>query len=168
MDAAPRRLRGDDDPRGRDGADDTGVPGMSAVPLWIRDDEAAPAARSHRRRRPARQRPLVVSVLCGLAGLGLGVTIALGVTSESAGSLGAPGGVATAIGRMTGLLAAYAMVIVVLLVARVPPLEPAIGQDRLVAWHRKLGPWPLYLLVAHGGSSRSATRAPRTTACCIR
>jgi len=128
---------------------------MSAVPLWVREDEAAPAvataARARRRRRPARQRPLVVSVLCGLAGLGLGVTIALGVTSESAGSLSAPGGVATAIGRMTGLLAAYAMVIVVLLVARVPPLERAIGQDRLVAWHRKLGPWPLYLLVAHGG-----------------
>src|SRR3954463_483008 len=41
------------------------------------------------------------------------------------------------------------MVVVVLLVARVPPLERAIGQDRLVAWHRRLGPWPLYLLLAH-------------------
>jgi ferredoxin-NADP reductase/DMSO/TMAO reductase YedYZ heme-binding membrane subunit len=39
--------------------------------------------------------------------------------------------------------------VVVLLVARVPPLERAIGQDRLVAWHRKLGPWPLYLLLVH-------------------
>jgi ferredoxin-NADP reductase/DMSO/TMAO reductase YedYZ heme-binding membrane subunit len=41
------------------------------------------------------------------------------------------------------------MVVVVLLVARIPPLERAIGQDRLVAWHRRLGPWPLYLLVGH-------------------
>ena len=104
---------------------------------------------SPRRRQPARPRPLVVSTLAALAGLGLGITIALGITSECAGSLGAPGGVATAIGRMTGLLAAYSMVIVVLLVARVPPLERAIGQDRLVAWHRKLGPWPLYLLAGH-------------------
>jgi hypothetical protein len=84
---------------------------MSAVPLWVREaDEVAPpvsAAPPLRRRRPARRRPLVVSVLSGLAGLGLGVTIALGVTSESVGSLSAPGGVATAIGRMTGLLAAY-------------------------------------------------------------
>jgi ferredoxin-NADP reductase/DMSO/TMAO reductase YedYZ heme-binding membrane subunit len=40
-------------------------------------------------------------------------------------------------------------VVVVLLVARVPPLERAIGQDRLVTWHRKLGPWPLYLLLGH-------------------
>ena len=29
------------------------------------------------------------------------------------------------------------------------PLERAIGQDRLVRWHRRLGPWPLYLLLAH-------------------
>ncbi len=101
------------------------------------------------RRRPARPRPLIVDVLAGLAGLGLGITIALGVSAESAGSLSAPGGVATAIGRMTGLLAAYAMVVVVLLVARIPPLERAIGQDRLVAWHRRLGPWPLFLLLGH-------------------
>ncbi len=102
------------------------------------------------RSRPARQRPLIVDALAGLAGLGLGITLALGITAESAGSLGVPGGVATALGRLTGLVAAYAMVVVVLLVARIPPLERAIGQDRLVAWHRRLGPWPLYLLFAHG------------------
>jgi DMSO/TMAO reductase YedYZ heme-binding membrane subunit len=28
-------------------------------------------------------------------------------------------------------------------------VERAIGQDRLIAWHRRLGPWPLYLLLAH-------------------
>src|SRR3954462_7311748 len=101
------------------------------------------------RLRPARQRPVVVDVLAALAGIGLGITIGLEVAAESAGSLAATGGIATALGRLTGLLAAYAMVVVVLLVARVPPLERAIGQDRLVAWHRRLGPWPLYLLLAH-------------------
>jgi DMSO/TMAO reductase YedYZ heme-binding membrane subunit len=92
---------------------------------------------------------MVVDALAGAAGIGLGVTVGLAVTAESAGSLSAPGGVATALGRLAGLLAAYAMVVVVLLVARMPPLERAIGQDRLVAWHRRLGPWPLYLLLAH-------------------
>src|SRR3954470_130535 len=101
------------------------------------------------RRRPARQRPVVVDVLGAAAGIGLGLTVGLAVAAESAGSLSAPGGIATALGRLTGLLAAYAMVVVVLLVARVPPLERAVGQDRLVAWHRRLGPWPLYLLLAH-------------------
>jgi ferredoxin-NADP reductase/DMSO/TMAO reductase YedYZ heme-binding membrane subunit len=99
---------------------------------------------------PARPRPLVVTALAALAGLGLGVTLALGIAAESAGSLSADGGVATALGRLTGLAAAYAMVVVVVLVARCGPLERTVGQDRLVRWHRRLGPWPLYLLCAHG------------------
>jgi ferredoxin-NADP reductase/DMSO/TMAO reductase YedYZ heme-binding membrane subunit len=103
-----------------------------------------------RRRLPAPGRPMVVNVLGALAGLGFGITVALGVTAESAGSLSAPGGLATAAGRLAGLAAAYAMVVVVALVARLGPLERAIGQDRLVRWHRRLGPWPLYLLVLHG------------------
>src|SRR3954470_366249 len=101
------------------------------------------------RRRPARRRPVVVDVLAAAAGLGLGITIGLEAIAETAGSLSAPGGIATALGRLAGLVAAYAMVVVVLLVARLPPLERAIGQDRLIAWHRRLGPWPLYLLLAH-------------------
>jgi predicted ferric reductase len=91
----------------------------------------------------------VVDVLAVLAGLGLGLSIGLGVTSESAGALRAAGGVATALGRMSGLLCAYVMIIVVLLSARIAPLERAVGQDRLIAWHRRLGPWGLYLLLAH-------------------
>src|SRR4051794_18224624 len=174
LDPRAQRLRGDDDPRRRNRLDNPRLPGGQRVsteqmdparaPLWLRGDrsDAAAAVRPRtpgpvrtapqrrRQRRPARQRPVVADVLAALAGLGLGITIALGISAESAGSLGGPGGIATAIGSMTGLLAAYAMVIVVLLVARVPPLERAIGQDRLVAWHRKLGPWPLYLLVGHG------------------
>src|SRR4051794_19491028 len=110
---------------------------------------AGRSATAAARLRPSRGRPVVVDALAGAAGIGLGLTIGLAVTAESAGSLSAPGGIATALGRLAGLVAAYAMVVVVLLVARVPPLERAIGQDRLVAWHRRLGPWPLYLLLAH-------------------
>src|SRR3954463_2364728 len=117
--------------------------------LWRDTPAPARAAAAPDRRRPARQRPMVVNVMAAAAGIGLGVTIGLAVTGESSGSLSAPGGIAIALGRLTGLLAAYAMVVVVLLVARVPPLERAIGQDRLVTWHRKLGPWPLFLLLAH-------------------
>src|SRR4051812_6533439 len=117
--------------------------------VWRDAPARARAAVAPDRRRPARQRPVVVDVLAAAAGIGLGVTIGLAVTGESSGSLSAPGGIAIALGRLTGLLAAYAMVVVVLLVARIPPVERAIGQDRLVAWHRKLGPWPLYLLLAH-------------------
>jgi ferredoxin-NADP reductase/DMSO/TMAO reductase YedYZ heme-binding membrane subunit len=38
----------------------------------------------------------------------------------------------------------------VVLVARLPALERVIGQDRLVRWHRRLGPWPISLIAAHG------------------
>jgi ferredoxin-NADP reductase/DMSO/TMAO reductase YedYZ heme-binding membrane subunit len=101
------------------------------------------------RRVPARPRSFVVDALAGLAGLGLGVTLALGIAAESAGSLRADGGITTALGRLAGLAAAYGMVVVVVLIARCGPLERAVGQDRLVRWHRRLGPWPLYLLCGH-------------------
>ena len=131
---------------------------MSSQPLWAdwapepsapARTAAAPARPRVRRRRLAPGRPVVVDVLAALAGLGLGITLALGVMAESAGSLRADGGIATALGRLAGLTAGYAMVVVVVLIARLPPLERAIGQDRLVRWHRRLGPWPLYLLCAH-------------------
>jgi predicted ferric reductase len=136
---------------------------MSAAPTRTLCSDApalpAPAQASDRieghrhalgRRFPARPRPWIVDLLAAAAGLGLGVVIALGISAESAGSLSGPGGPLTAAGRITGLIGMYAMVVVVLLVARFPPLERVVGMDRLVAWHRKLGPWPLYLVGAHG------------------
>jgi predicted ferric reductase len=101
------------------------------------------------RRMPARGRPIVVDALAALAGLGLGVTIALGISAQSVTSIASVPGLITAVGRMTGLLAGYAMLITAALSARIGPLERAIGQDRLIRWHRRLGPWGLYLLLAH-------------------
>ncbi|MGW3284531.1 ferredoxin reductase family protein [Streptomyces sp. NPDC001002] len=101
------------------------------------------------RRFPARRRPLVVDALAAAAGLGLGISLALGISSQTVSALQAPGGIATALGRVTGMLCGYAMVVIVLLSARIPPLERALGQDRLILWHRRLAPWGLYLLLAH-------------------
>src|SRR5689334_2976727 len=98
MDARARRLRGDDDPPRP----------LRPVHAWLPGDR-----RGHRvstltlRRLPAPARPGVVNALGTAAGLGLGATVALGVSAESAGSLSAPGGLATAAGRLAGLLAAY-------------------------------------------------------------
>ncbi|GAA4737639.1 ferric reductase-like transmembrane domain-containing protein [Amnibacterium soli] len=101
------------------------------------------------RRLPRRGRPVVVDVLAGAAGLGLGITIALGIGAQSWQSVSSPAGLLTAVGRMAGLLSGYAMIVTVALSARIGPLERAIGQDRLIRWHRRLGPWGLYLLLAH-------------------
>ncbi|MDH2445173.1 ferredoxin reductase family protein [Amnibacterium sp. CER49] len=101
------------------------------------------------RRLPRRGRPIVADVLAALAGLGLGITLALGISAQSLHSVATLPGLLTAVGRVTGLLASYAMLVTVALSARIGPLERAIGQDRLIRWHRRLGPWGLYLLLAH-------------------
>jgi predicted ferric reductase len=41
------------------------------------------------------------------------------------------------------------MLIMVLLIARMGWLERAVGQDRLVRWHRHIAPWALALITAH-------------------
>ncbi len=102
-----------------------------------------------RRRAGHPPRPWFADVFLGLTGLGLGVTLALVVTGESRGSLAAPGGLLIAGGRLTGFTGAYLMLIMVVLVARLPWLERAVGQDRLVRWHRQIAPWALILIGVH-------------------
>ena len=53
-------------------------------------------------------------------------------------------------GRVTGLLAGYGVVVLVALMARIPPLERGIGADRLARWHAKGGRYTVGLVVAHG------------------
>lgn len=100
-----------------------------------------PAPRRHER---------VVDAASALAGLGLGAVIALAVTAESWGALRAPGGWATFVGRLSALVGAYLMVLMVVLMARIPWLERAAGQDRLTRWHRRIGGWPILLIACHG------------------
>ncbi len=97
-------------------------------------------------RRPYRR---VADVLALVAGLGLGLVIALFVHFESITALRASGGIEIAIGRFSGFVGTYLLIVMVILVARIPWLERSVGQDRLVQWHRKLGPWPLWLISAH-------------------
>jgi predicted ferric reductase len=59
----------------------------------------------------------------------------------------------TAFGRVTGLLGAYACLVVLLLMARVPWLERAIGLVRLAAWHRYVGTSAIVLVVVHVGAT---------------
>jgi predicted ferric reductase len=94
--------------------------------------------------------PALANFVAWLAGVGLAMTVLLTLSTERLGSLGNRGEAAIALGRLAGMVAAYAMLVIVLLVARLPVIERVAGQDRLVAWHRRLGPWPLYLVAAHG------------------
>jgi predicted ferric reductase len=53
-------------------------------------------------------------------------------------------------GRITGLLAGYAVVVLVALMARIPALERGIGADKLARWHSMGGRYTVSLVVAHG------------------
>ncbi len=53
------------------------------------------------------------------------------------------------LGNLTGLAGTYLALVMVLLVSRVPSVERVFGQDKLVAAHRKLAPWPISLIAAH-------------------
>lgn len=57
----------------------------------------------------------------------------------------------TSMGRIAGLLGTYALLIQVLLLARLPFLEWIAGFDRLTVWHKINGKITLYLILAHVG-----------------
>jgi len=109
--------------------------------------ERAPSPTRRAARAPSRR---LADLFLALAGLGFGATLGLAVTAETRGALVAPGGVAMALGRLAGLTGAYLMLVMVVLIARMPFLERAVGQDRLLRWHRRIGPWPISLIAAHG------------------
>jgi predicted ferric reductase len=60
-----------------------------------------------------------------------------------------PGGLLTAVGQLTGLYAAFAVLMQLVLMARVPVLDRLIGMDRLARIHRWNGFAAVWLVVAH-------------------
>jgi predicted ferric reductase len=84
-----------------------------------------------------------------LVGLGFVAVIALDVSGETRGSLSAPGGWLVAGGRLAAFAGTYLMLVMLVLIARVPWLERAAGQHRLLTWHRRIGPWPVVLISVH-------------------
>jgi predicted ferric reductase len=101
-------------------------------------------------RRPApAPRHRFVDVCAAVAGIGFGAVGAAVLTTESRGSLAAPGGLLTAAGRLAGFTGTYLLLIMVVLVARLPWLERSAGQDQLIRWHRQVASWAISLICAH-------------------
>jgi DMSO/TMAO reductase YedYZ heme-binding membrane subunit len=67
-------------------------------------------------------------------------------------TLDLPGGMATALGQVTGLGGTYFVLLEVLLMSRIGWLERFLGLDLLAAWHRWLGFLSVTLLSAHAVS----------------
>ena len=81
--------------------------------------------------------------------LGLACVGAAGLWWTGMAPVAGPASAVTALGELTGMLAGVLICAQILLVARVPWFEDAVGLDRLVAWHRTLGTSVLLLTLTH-------------------
>src|SRR5436305_4426132 len=118
---------------------------MSAV-LQERPTTARPASNVRRTpaHEPARAHP---GTVLGVIAAGALATLAL--WWQNTPSISGFGDWLTNAGRITGLLAGYGVLVLVALMARIPPLERGVGADRLARWHAKGGRYTVSLVVAH-------------------
>jgi predicted ferric reductase len=95
-------------------------------------------------RRPARAHPRVI-----LALIGAGAVATIWLWWHGTPSIHGTGDWITNAGRVLGLLAGYGIVVLIALMARIPPLERGIGADRLARWHAMGGRYVVGLVVCH-------------------
>ena len=81
------------------------------------------------------------------AGLGLGLVVGIQLATRS--PLSGAGALVIELSRWCALLGTYGALLVIVLVARVPALERSVGLDRMVTYHRRLGPAVIVLIAAH-------------------
>jgi predicted ferric reductase len=86
-----------------------------------------------------------------LAAVAAGVLAVVGLwwADTSGGALHGLANQLTAIGRITGLVGTYLVLVQVVLMSRIPWLDRTVGPDRLSRWHRLNGAYSISLLVAH-------------------
>jgi predicted ferric reductase len=84
-----------------------------------------------------------------LGALTLGGALVVLLWWRDASSISSFGDWLTNAGRITGLLAGYVIVVLLLLMARVPAFERGLGADRLARWHSMGGRYAISLSLAH-------------------
>ncbi len=119
---------------------------MTAVQATLAMDAASPHPSRHRRSR-------IDDGVRFAAGMALWLSLLLvtywWVADGGLQDLGGWTSGLTSLGRIMGLLASDLLLVQVLLMARVPVLEGAFGQDRLAVLHRLIGFTSFNLMVAH-------------------
>ena len=118
---------------------------MSQAGFALERSRALPLTRRRHVARRALTAGLLWAVLAGNAAAIVYLWIHGGNVSEHLST----GELLTSLARITGLLASYAALIQVLLLARLPWLERLVGFDRLSVWHRWNGHATLDLVLAH-------------------
>jgi predicted ferric reductase len=111
---------------------------------------SAPPSRAKRGTAPVRQAGSPSIRQAVLAVIGAGALIVIGLWWQDTPSVVGLGGWLTGAGEVLGLLAGYGVVVLVALMARLPPLERGIGSDTLARWHAMGGRYVVSIIVAHG------------------
>jgi predicted ferric reductase len=107
-----------------------------------------PARRRYASGRAARGNHQVRSALL-LAVIAAGVIAVIGLWWQDTPSFAGPGPWLTNAGRVTGLLAGYAVAVLLALMSRVPALDRGLGTDTVTRWHAMGGRYTVSLIVAH-------------------
>jgi predicted ferric reductase len=104
------------------------------------------------------------AVLIALAGANLAVITILWLTAGGVDDVRSSADALASAGRIAALWGAYLSLVAVLLLARVPVLERAVGFGRLTVWHRYAACGCLVLLLAHTGlTTTGLTLGDRTS-----
>ena len=101
-------------------------------------------------RAPARPGSRVrIGANVALGGIAVGAVAVAGLWWQDTDFVYGLGSWLTNAGRITGLAAGYAILVVLVLMARVPALDRGVGSDRLARWHAAGGRYTVGLAVAH-------------------
>src|SRR4051812_42200765 len=120
---------------------------MTALSSGVRTPVRAQTARSLGRR--ARIDAAVRTAAGAALWLGLLLVTYWWVADGGVQDLGSWATSLTSVGRLSGLVASLLLLVQVLLMARVPVLESAFGQDRMAHTHRLVGFTSFNLMVLH-------------------
>ncbi len=107
------------------------------------------AMRTARPIAPGTGRARIILPIVVLAVIALGLVGLLYLWWRDTLFMHGPGALLVDIGEVLGLLAGYGVVVLVALMARLPPLERAIGTDRLARWHSIGGRYVISAVSGH-------------------
>ncbi|NES13970.1 oxidoreductase [Micromonospora sp. PPF5-17] len=120
------------------------APRQQAAPAPAPPEPAVPVHLGLPRRGPGARRALAALFWAGLA-----LSVLPWWLNTPAGGLATTGDVLLAVGRITGLIGGYLLLVQVLMMSRLAVLERSLGGERISRLHRDLGATLLVAMLAH-------------------
>jgi hypothetical protein len=126
------------------------APSRSGIPEPANKSAARSSKPGNRFAGQHRLRLLRADFLTVVAWASVSAAIALWLADGGLQSISSPAAAFTAAGIVAGLVGMDLVLLMLLLAARIPFIDGAVGHDRALEFHGKLGKPSLYFLLAHG------------------